>query len=911
MQYPEREQETQPDSTRIALQFPTLSIHGRVASWVLQSDHVNMATNIEEHTFDDTSSSLGDSAYEFIDDSSISVATSDEDDQEHAGRSSSSGDEHENEHKQMHRPEHQHQHEQEIEQKIEHEHEHEQADGVRDEGGSSSGESQTTESSNCRTGFQDSPAARSFVQEHIESIATEQTQEFDRGADFGPSYIVFEEPKALDLYPRDEISVSHVVKTFSEQETSAMLSQIRTDWRPVQLVATVRQSMTQRGLSVDEPYRLLYVGDNSAKAAIVSKIAAALNSNQEPGKASSQRFNVVPITSFGGGSSPEVELIDSFGPEIIIDECTSAMIGLTTSGHDSIHIILNNNSNRVSSTWNGSRFVVGPKWKQPDVAVFYLSNNDDIGAKQVRRHVRSFLSRHAIPSIVISESPIWGRAREPITLDHRSLHLHIEGDGPEGSRNWVWKRLPVDLATFLVVDVEQLGRNLACLSSARGGPRSTKEENPIESGDPSDNVEKSLLDLFGFKVNLGGIRKYRAPDIRSLLILGSVLLLAVVYTTATLSLQKFTQVSPRAEHSRNLLNPSVSVISTSATSATTVGSVVFSTSTSVRPSAVTSIRAHDSVSKSISVTHTNTDLASFLLDSHALAPNKSDQFKIHVIGDCHIVLRPPHWFTLLRRAPKLFFKVTRKGEILEHQLSILFEGVYALKLPREVAHGTLNVSVWTKSKPRIDESFQVDFGTPWLKVAGWKRAAQVLTEQMQRDWGTAQTSLASVVNHTNTGLRVFMADAARIADGVRRKAERIGKTSLNQTTKTTDLILTQTKMLSCNVSRNFRSQRLAASKRLSAEGGRFQQELAGRAREASRLMSHYARLFSQAATGVDVREIAQEIAVFRKRRLRETQKSALRLWWRIRGVSPRKSARARTNGGLPPKHGKFGGGSNR
>ena len=876
MQDPEREQETYPDSARIALQFPTLAINGRVVSWVLQSEQVNMATNTEEHTYDDTASSLGDSAYEFIDDSSISVATSDEDDQELTGRYSSSGDEHENEHEQEQKYTQQH-HRQE--QAIEPE--HEQADRVKDEGNDSSGDSQFTEFSNSSVGFQDSSAAGNSVEKDIESIATEQSRELERDVHFGPSCIVFEEPKALNLHPRDEINVSHVVKAFSDQETYDMLSQIGTDWKAARLVATIRQSMTQRGFSVDEPYRLLYMGDPSAKAAIVSKIAAALNSNQEHEKLWSQRFNVVPISSFGAGSSPEVELIDSFGPGIIIDECTSATSEPTTSGRDSIHITLNNYYYRVSSTWNGSRFVVGPKWKQPDIAVFYISNNDDTGAKQIRKRVRSFTGRHAIPAIIISESPLWGRARELLTLDHRSLHLCLEGDGSEGRENRVLRRLPVDLPTFLQVDVKQLGRNLACLSSATGGLRLTKEEYPTESGDPSDDVEKSPLDLFAFKGNLRGIRNYKAPEIRSLLVLGSVLLLSMVYTIATLSLQKFTQVSPQAEISRNLLISSISTVSTSATK---VSSVMSSTSATVRPSAVPSVSTHDPISKIVSDTRTNTDLASFLLDSHSLAPNKSGQFKIHVIRDCHIVLKPPPWFTLLRRAPKLLFKVTRKEETVDYQVSTLFDGLYVLKLPIEHAHGTLIVSVWTKSMPRIDESFQVDFGTPWLKVAGWKRAAQILTEQIQRDWSTAQTRLAEVVSHTNTGLRILMEDAARIADGIRRKAESIRKTSLNQTSKTTDLMLTQTKVLSCSVSRNLRGQGLAASKRLTAEGGKVKQELAGRAREASRLMSHYARAFSQAATGVDVREIAQEIAIVRRHHLRETQKKALRLWWRIRGI---------------------------
>ena len=901
MQYSEREQERHSYPAVIALQYPTLPFNGRVASWLMQSEHVNMATNTEEPPFDDTSSSLGDSAYEFIDDSSISIATSDDEDQEHTERSTSSIEEHENE--QEHEQEFDNDHDQ-------HQHQH-QAGGVKDEDSDLSRESQAAESSHSHTGSQGLSGAGDPMQEHVETTPIEQSREFGHHERLGPSYVMFEEPKALSSYSREQINVSHVVKTFSEQETSDILSHIHNEWRPAQLIATARQSMIQRGLSVDEPYRVLYVGDTSAKAAIVSKIAAALNSNQDHGKAMSQRFNVIPISSFGGGSSPEVELIDSLGPEMIVDECTSAVFGPNSHGRDIIYMVLNKNRRHVSSTWNGSRFVIGPKWKQPDVAIFYLSDNDDIAAKQVRGRARSFMSRHSIPTVVISESPLWGRAAKAITLEHKSLHLCIEGVGSECDGNRVLKRLPIDLATFLEVDVGQLGRNLACLALANGEFSSTTEEvsiEPGEDGNASDDVEKSSLRLFGVSGHFGTIRKYMAPEIRSMLILGSILFLAMVYTTATLSLQKFTQLSTQAEPSHGLAKSSAPAVSTSAT---TVSFVALSTTTSVRPCPVPSEGAHNSVPKSISVTHTNTDLASFLLDSHALAPNKSDQFKIHVIGDCHIVLRPPHWFTLLRRAPKLFFKVTRKDETVEHQLSTLFDGVYALKLPREHAHGALNVSVWTRSKPRLSESFQVDFGTPWLKVAGWKKAAQMLSEQLRRDWDRAQISLANVINHTSTGLHTFMEDSIRIADGVRREAEKIGKTSLNQTIRTTELIITQTKALPYGISRQYRSQGLAASKRLSAHGGRFSQGFACRVREASRLMSHHARVLSQALTGVDVRGLGHEVSVFRKRHLRESQKSALRLWWRIRGVSPRKPSRVGANSGRHSKHGKYGGGGNR
>jgi hypothetical protein len=115
------------------------------------------------------------------------------------------------------------------------------------------------------------------------------------------------------------------------------------------------------------------------------------------------------------------------------------------------------------------------------------------------------------------------------------------------------------------------------------------------------------------------------------------------------------------------------------------------------------------------------DLARSLLDPSVASLNESDQFKVHVIGDCHIILRPPRSFTLMKKRPKLYVEVSQNDHAVEHQLSKLFEGVYAVKLQREDAYGSMNVSVWIKSKPMFNQTYVVEFGTPWLKILGWKK----------------------------------------------------------------------------------------------------------------------------------------------------------------------------------------------
>ena len=61
-------------SPTIALKYPTVTVYGSPSSWLSQSQLVSMASNPDDISGDDTSSSLGDSTYEFIDDKSTMLS---------------------------------------------------------------------------------------------------------------------------------------------------------------------------------------------------------------------------------------------------------------------------------------------------------------------------------------------------------------------------------------------------------------------------------------------------------------------------------------------------------------------------------------------------------------------------------------------------------------------------------------------------------------------------------------------------------------------------------------------------------------------------------------------------------------------------------------------------------------------
>ena len=874
----QRTEEEKPPShiqSSVTLKFPTISVHGTPASWLSQSQLVIMTSQHDENSCDDTTSSLGDSSYDFVDDRS--TATTDDEDQDAMTESITSSDGHDFDQPDVR-----------------------QLQGRT--GGSRAQSSHSQRSNNSSDQDTRSESDPPSSGREIDLQATTDQVPLKRLHEQQEA-IEFVEPSITNLNFSKPIEVSHTLKVINGENapvTNLHLNMLERGSRRV--TVTVRQSMASHGLQLrGRPYKMLYVGDSSMRDVIVQKIATALavslndTSSTNSEKPRPSRFNVVPISAFGEETSPEVVLIDSSGLEMSVEECSFASFARNESGNDTIRMQLSDGSQVVSS-WSGSKFVISNDWRTPDIAVICSSERDSVGVKQTRLIARSFMSRHAVQTIVVSEAAQWDTHADAITLDYLTPHIHLESLEPMSlNHKQTVRRLPIDLATFLSIDAGQMNRNLACLDAARG---STKGRAPSKVANPRGSSHdrlsfQEIYDVFVTDIRKNGLKGLNRYEYMAgfVVMLMSVLGMVVVGFGLTGILGASRVSNSRVFPTNVALNPALTV-STSMI-ATTVPLSLPSTS-ALATSLASSTPARVSPIRSPS---TDIDIASFLLDAYALAPNKSEQFKVHVLGDCHVVLRPPHWFSKMKKAPKLLFKITRGDKTLEHQISTLFDGVYALQIPREDSYGVLNVAVWTESKPKIEESFEVDFGSSWFKVAGWKKASRVLTESIRGDLNSVQTSLSIFYDETKTGLsKSLQQRRSKIpAQGESEKA--MLHSHLEAAAKTKELIVAQTRDLIRSISGSLHDSHAAASYAVKKHADNITKDIAVYARSKSSTISRQSRMLVQAATRSNVKAL-RGLGVFSQRHVRETQKKVLKILWKIGGApkKAKKNIKERGNG---------------
>lgn len=832
-----------------------------------------MTCQHDENSCDDTSSSLGDSSYDFVDDRSN--VTTDDEDQDAMTESTTSSDMHDFDQPDVR-----------------------QLHGRSGDAGYQSSNSQGLQNPRGHSTYpqSDLPSSRqqSYQQAPLDQVPMKtlhQEQEV----------IEFVEPSVTNLNFSKPVEVSHTLQIIDDQD--AAVSKFYLDMlarRSGKVAVTVRQTMASHGLQLrGRPYKILYVGDSSMRDVMVQKIATALavslNNNSSPNAENVRpsKFNVVPISAFGEETSPEVVLIDSSGLEMSVEECSSASFARKEGGNDTIRMRLSDGSTIVSS-WSGSNFVVSNDWSIADLAVIWTSESDSVAVKQTRRIARSFMSRHAVQTIVVSEASHWEYHTDAITLDYLTPHIHVESLEPIGqNRTQSVRRLPIDLETFLKIDAGHMNRNLACLAAAHG----------ISKGSASPKVAKSrrsshdrlsfheIYDVFVTDIRNSGLKGLNRYEYMAgfVVMLMSVLSMVVVGfgLTGILGASRVSnsRVFPTSVVSNSVLSLSTSTIATAALLSSPSLSAVAASLASSTPARVSPIRSLS----------TDVDIASFLLDAYTLAPNKSDQFKVHVLGDYHIVLRPPHWFGKMKKAPKLLFKVTRGGNTLEHQISTLFDGVYALQIPREDSFGVLNVAVWTDSKPKIEESFEVDFGSSWFKIAGWEKASRFMTESIRNDLHLVQTGLRILYEQTRTGLyNSLQQQRAKVA--AQREAEKaMLQSHLEAAVKTKELVVAQTKGLLRSTSDTLLEIHAAASYTVRKHAENITKTLIVPGRNKSLMIWQQSRIIlARKAARPNVRTL-HGLGTFSQKHLRETQKKALQVLWKI-GGAPKKTMKVTGEG---------------
>lgn len=831
--------------------FPTIPT---LDDWLSHSKIVPMAPTIEENHSDDAASSLGDSAYDFLDDRS--TATTD------------------------------------------------------DEGSANlTGSSSSSDSAEPNTPIMHQSQSSTFVSgpdnDAVDNTEDEEGTQALQGADWG---IRFEEALNVSHTYTVCAEVSHTLRDLEAWEIGEVLPNMSRDALPMQLSLTIKQTMTGHTLAPEGPLRLLFVGDVVAKDPIMQKLGSALAASSESSTDGSEgtmsRFNIVPIDAFGEtrSCSPEVLLVDSIGLEMSVQDCISASFSRKADGNDSICLVLPDGM-RVTSTWlsSHSRFAIsgGPRnWKLPDVAIFYLSETDSMATKLTHRFARSFMSRHKIPCLVVAQTQLTTNRADPISLDYRTPHFCLESSIPNQDRLCVVKRLPLDLATFLELDARQMNRNLACLVESRRAGTSPRPDPALSKLghetliDSEDDNEKTTLNFLSVAWSALKRNSYMTWDKQRLVLLFGICLCLLLPSFLSSSFSRnIDTADASAGYDEGMLNsariPNLKVsITTPSVSTKPPAPRTLATTVS------TSMPPPTHPSKGQLTVNSNTDLASFLLDSNGLTPNNSAKFKVHVVGDCHIVLRPPHWFMRYRKAPKLLFNITRQKAAVEHELLMLFDGVYALKVPREEAYGLVNVSVRTTSKPKINETFEVDFGNSWLKAAGWKRAAFAVTQELRGDLNLAQSRLSTVYAHTSSEVQVLVHGAVAKADAAHKAIERIRSASLSHTLRTTDLILAQTRNFSRNLSKSLGDSTSALSKQAVLYNHEVRKDVVLYLERTKTAFKHSGRSLSRSSPTLNFKRLANTASSLGLSHLRTTQKHALKAWWKIAGAPKQQAAKS-------------------
>ena len=255
-----------------------------------------------------------------------------------------------------------------------------------------------------------------------------------------------------------------------------------------------------------------------------------------------------------------------------------------------------------------------------------------------------------------------------------------------------------------------------------------------------------------------------------------------------------------------------------------------------------------------------------------------------MVGDSHVVLRPPTWFRQLKKTPPLRFKVNRNRKQLEYEFSTLFDGVYALKFPAEDAHGTLDISVWTTKSPRLNQTFQVEFGTPWLKVSGWQKAAEAMTEQIREDLVAAQSGLFKAYGYANKRVQYFFKDAVVRADTLLKEAEKFGLSSLTSTLQSTEQMVNHSKELSSSLTQRIRKSSGSTSDYLLVQRKVLGKEISSYSRKMSSVLAQHATALTEAASGLNLGALGQEIQAYRETHFREAQIKLLQTWWGVSGI---------------------------
>ncbi|PYI11117.1 hypothetical protein BO78DRAFT_162345 [Aspergillus sclerotiicarbonarius CBS 121057] len=620
--------------------------------------------------------------------------------------------------------------------------------------------------------------------------------------------IEFIEPESWPEVERVELK--HTIRVFEGSDAAELKHKLPDGSEDSTLTATVQQTMTRKSLDTDKPFHVLYIGSPDFRNIILDKIGDVLVSSScssfESGSAESSRYHVVP-TSFGAGAVPNFAELLPIHVQLIVDECPEASADPQTDKPSTINLSFKNRP-PCMSMWSGTEYCISSsvEWILPDVAIFFISSTDTTKDMETQRLARIFMERHGVPTMVISEKPLWTMSRDPLPLNHHSLHMCLESRNSLDGKSMVLRRYPIDLKTFESITPGQLNRNLASLATIypRKPCQLALETHEFPQAKSFFNIDDYARNIFSVPYISGN------HDLASVFRLITFIILSLVAISFGHSALRAAVLFLSQYFARSAVSSAVSPISSSvpATSLLHTGASLPVLSTSL---------------SDIQLLRSQMDSHSRLQDliggvqSVSERRDPTDSFEIQVVGDCHLVIKPPNKSPVGKKQPKFNVQVSRGGKPLEYELSMLFDGVYTLKLDRGDAYGQLDVTLTTISKTPHIQTTSVDLGTPWLKIQNWKRAAHAITSQLMRDFTTAQTGLSEVYGRFCTDLQVLMGDVVKRAHFLREEVSSLRHESVQLPPGTRDMVLSRSEQLTEAVKRTAVQPLLAVSSALQAQ----------------------------------------------------------------------------------------------
>ncbi|KAI9711832.1 MAG: hypothetical protein M1820_001977 [Bogoriella megaspora] len=531
--------------------------------------------------------------------------------------------------------------------------------------------------------------------------------------------IQFPEPTAYDKDGTDpgtalvnqEIFSTPAFDLSSDLEPSSRLNLV-----PVHLQMRISEySFKQQG-----PFSVMLVGKLSGEqeSALIHKIAAALAAGHTPNTSplsAPTRLNVVSSPALRYGEQ-NVSVVENTGLELLIETCSA-----TRRIHDREgipHIF----QARINGKWvpmNADTYAQSNKNTYlphtPNIAVYVHDSSEDW-----IWDVEEVLYNRGVPAVHVSHELEW-TLQNP--TDDGLLEMIAKTPGGADAVS------PVDLDTFLRLHNGQLGRHLAFLNSFDQGPSS--------KSDLSARFTAAFREI-----------KCRTQDAltSSGPVFGTVkmIIVALISSLTWFAVMQFLLTSDSTKSPMGPASTLNSSLAKLTNSTTALSNPQLSSLLSIPPVPSDAERAaHSHLSEALK--------------------NGTEQFTAYPFAGHFIALKAPPLFASLKKAPELFVKANRSGKELEANMTRLVFEHYAVSLAPEQSYGSVNITIFTKSKPLITQSLTVELGPIWTKSVA---VQAVVSKEVTKYMADAERIQSVASNFTSRWVGGLAMDAWRAKNGL-------------------------------------------------------------------------------------------------------------------------------------------------